>query len=204
MNANLPWIQKPCINSNLLEACRKHVRSALHASVFSAEATALVAPIKRIIILACEKTRNAIKNKVALSYWVAYEKIANSKYESLHELLATSMFHEKFKVTAKVGKKDIAYDGAHFFNAIVMATGSVLHNQTINDMKEVGIHTCTESTCTRTHIYAYIYIYIYIYSYIHTRIYIYIYIYIPTYPHYNPDNLCITYMSFIIYFNLLI
>ena len=61
LNANLPWIQKPCINLNLLEACRKHVRCALHASVFSAEASALVAPIKRIIILACEKTRNAIK-----------------------------------------------------------------------------------------------------------------------------------------------
>ena len=86
-----------------MSACLKHETKANICHKYVISLPNLAPPLTKVITLAKNVTRAAIKKKVALVYWVAYENAANMKYASLHSLLSSNMFGEEFhKVTAKV------------------------------------------------------------------------------------------------------
>ena len=132
----LAWVHVPCLNSDLMGACKKHEASFMHKSIinFSAQVNR---PIERLFVLACEKSRNALKYKMALCYWIASESVANKKYVSLHELLDI-MFHDEFRVSAKTNR-EVTYNSIQFFNSVVTTIGYLLHQETVKGMKQVSL-----------------------------------------------------------------
>ena len=93
------FIDVPTLNKDLVAACRKHIKSDSH---INALAIPLVQPLLQDTIkLNDALTRNAMENKFTVVYWIVREHIANDKYESLHDLLVTSIdgCAELFRIT---------------------------------------------------------------------------------------------------------
>ena len=137
LKKNLPWVQEPCQNTDLLDACRKHKDSQMHVYLTNLPTTVGIEPLKKIIVLSCKKSRDSISKKISLVYWIAYQKVSNSNYTSLHNLIE-AMFPDVLKV-ATVVNRVVNYNGIQFFNSVISAVGYLLHQETIAGVKDVSI-----------------------------------------------------------------
>jgi len=101
------FIDIPSSNKDLIDACRKHIKSDSH---LNALAMPLVQPLLQDTIkLNDDQTRIAMEHKFVVAYWIAQEHVANDKYESLHEMLVGSIdgCADLFRVTQKNSNRNL-------------------------------------------------------------------------------------------------
>ena len=147
---NQAFIDVPSSNKDLIDACRKHIKSDSHKNAL---AMPLVQPLLQDTIkLNDAQTRIAMEHKFVVAYWIAQEHVANDKYESLHEMLVGSIdgCADLFRVTQKISNRHLEYGGVHFFKQAVTAIAEAVRLAMLKDV-QASEFRCLSSDETSRH-----------------------------------------------------